>query len=344
MSFKSAVPLLVPLMVGAACASDNGGGSSTGVTGVGATAGGASAASGAMATTGGTSASSVASTTGGSGGAASTAGGSGGVASTAGGAASTAGGSGGTSTGIGGTTGGSTGDGGTGGTGDGGTGGGGEDLSAVAAELHGHTILMPCEQDTEVRVCRPLGNPCNGGGDPALAGECSHDETVTIGGTAGTMYNVTLRIRGLVEGKTFQNGSMDRDSSGSQIPADGLSVGGEPNNGANGYNIYMIRVASPAEDFFLNSIAAGGDTRIRHSLFEIDFMFDLPVEGGTTVRLVSADPNNSAIKNCADPDQGSVCNPQTLPNLDPLIAADVGSQPYNGQFVGVTVESVSVAP
>jgi hypothetical protein len=244
---------------------------------------------------------------------------------------------------MGGTTGGSTGDGGTGGTGDGGTGGGGEDLSQIAADLHGHTILMPCGNDTSTRVCTPVGDPCGGGGDPALAGECSHDETVTIGGTAGTMYNVTLRIRGLVEAKTFQGG-MDRNSSGTQVPADGLYTGGQPNNGADAYNIYMIRVASPEQDFFMNSVAAGADTRVRHSLFEIDFMFDLPVEGGTTVRLVSADPNNSAIKNCQDPDVGSVCNPHTLTNLDPLIADDVGTGAYNGQFVGITVESVAVAP
>ena len=57
--------------------------------------------------------------------------------------------------------------------------------------------------------------------------------------------------------------------------------------------------------------------------------------------MVSADPNTSAIKNCVDPEGDlSKCSPMTVPNLDPKTAADIGSQPYNGQFVGITVKSV----
>jgi len=258
--------------------------------------------------------------------------------------------------GVAGTAAGSAGDGGTSGSGAGtggtsgdagtaGTAGAAGNLNDIAADLHGHTILMPCGQDTEVRVCRPIqvNSGCSAGNDPALAGGHSHDETVTIGGTPGTFYNVTLRIHGMVEGKTYRNGGMDRDNS-SELPADGLYTGGEPDNGANGYNIYLIRTSSPEQDYFLNSIAAGNDTRIRHSVFEIDYTFDLRVEGGSTVRLVSADPNCSAIKNCAEPDVGGVCNAVEIDGLDPLIAAAIEDQPYNGQFIGVLVEGVTVAP
>jgi hypothetical protein len=227
--------------------------------------------------------------------------------------------------------------------GEGGSGGEGEeeeDLDAVAAVLHGRTILMPCEQDTSLRVCRPVADPCV---DPVFTGWCAHDDTVNVGGMPGRIYNVTLRVRGLVEAKTYQGGA-DRDNSGEQVPADGLYVGGQPNNTANAYDTYMIRVASPAQDYFLNSIGTGADSRLRHSVFEVDFTFDLPVEGGTSVRLVHVDPNDSGIKNCAEPDIGSECTPATLPNLDPAIADSLGSaQPYNGQFAGITVEGVSVA-
>lgn len=226
-----------------------------------------------------------------------------------------------------------------------GTAGAAGNLNDIAADLHGHTILMPCGQDTEVRVCRPIqvNQGCAAGNDPALAGGRSHDETITIGGTPGTFYNITLRIHGMVEAKTYRNGGMDRNNSGN-LPADGLYTGGQPDNQANGYNIYLIRTSSPQQDYFLNSIAAGNDTRIRHSVFEIDFTFDIRVEGGSTVRLVSADPNCSAIKNCAEPDVGGVCNAVTINGLDPLIASAIKSQPYNGQFVGVLVEGVTVAP
>lgn len=79
----------------------------------------------------------------------------------------------------------------------------------------------------------------------------------------------------------------------------------------------------------------------------MDYEFDMEVEGGSTVCLVSADPNNSAIKNCAEPDDGSNCtgsNTVTVANLDPLTAADIGAQPYNGQFVGVTVVKTTLKP
>jgi hypothetical protein len=261
-----------------------------------------------------------------------------------------------TSGGTAGTQAGSAGDGGTAGTmagaggtagdtaGTAGTAGTGGNLEDIAADLHGHTILMPCGQDTSTRVCRPqqVNQGCSAGNDPALAGGHSHNQTVTIGGTPGTFYNVTLRIHGMVEGKSYRNGGMDRDNS-ADLPADGLYTGGEPDNQANGYNVYMIRTSSPAQDYFLNSIGTANDQRIRHSVFEIDFEFDLRVEGGSTVQLVSADPNCSAIKNCEEPDVGTVCNPVTINGVDPLISADIGSQPYNGQFVGVLVQGVTVA-
>jgi hypothetical protein len=226
-----------------------------------------------------------------------------------------------------------------------GTAGAAGNLSDIASELHGHTILMPCGQDTSTRVCRPqqVNSGCNAGNDPALAGGHSHNETVTIGGTPGTFYNVTLRIHGMVEGKSYRNGGMDRDNS-SDLPADGLYTGGEPDNQSNGYNIYLIRTSSPDQDYFLNSIGTANDQRIRHSVFEIDFEFDLRVEGGSTVQLVSADPNCSAIKNCEEPDVGTVCNPVTIQNVDAQILDDVGNQPFNGQFIGVLVQGVTVAP
>jgi hypothetical protein len=39
-----------------------------------------------------------------------------------------------------------------------------------------------------------------------------------------------------------------------------------------------------------------------------------------------------------------VCNPVTIDGVDPLILDDIEDQPYNGQFVGVLVQGVTVAP
>jgi hypothetical protein len=224
----------------------------------------------------------------------------------------------------------------------GGTAGAGEDLTAVAAPLDGQTILMPCDRDTEVRVCIPRADttkPCTGTG-PSYAGTHSFNEQITMGGEPGVTYIVTVRIRGMTESKTYTGGK-DRASSGTQIPADGLYTGGEADNSGNGYNIYFIRTDSPSQYYYLNSVGVGNDTRVHHSVYESDYEFDFPVEGGSTVCLVSADPNTSAIKNCVDPEGNlTMCAPMTVPNLDPKTAADIGSQPYNGQFVGITVKSV----
>lgn len=320
------------------------GGSSSGATGGSAAT---SATGGAGGTSGGTSTGGSGGTpTGGSAGSATGSGamnnaGSGGASGTgsamAGGPGAGASAGGGAGTGNGGTAGAPSG----GMTGSSGSGAMNEDLLAVAAPLDGQTILMPCDHDTETRVCIPRADatkPCTGTG-PSYAGTHSFNEQVTLGGEPGVRYVVTLHIRGMTEAKTY-TGGVDRASSGTQVPADGLYTGGQADNSGNGYNIYFIRTDSPSQYYYLNSIGVAGDTRIRHSVFETDYEFDLPVDGGSTVCLVSADPNTSAIKNCKEPDVSNVCNPVSLPNLDAATTSAIQAQPYNGQFVGISVVNV----
>jgi len=232
----------------------------------------------------------------------------------------------------------------------GGTGGGGAcpECATVGTVLHGHTILMPCNGSPAGRVCTPVADntrPCtNPSGGPAAsyAGSHSWNEQVTLGGTAGVTYRVRVKIQGVVEGKTY-TGGMDASSTAT-LPANGLYTGGVANNSSNQYNIYFIRTDNPPQHYYLNSIGAGTDTRIRHSTFPMDYEFEFPVVGGSTVCLVSADPNNSAIKNCDEPDDGSNCtgsNTVTVANLAAPTLMDISSQPYNGQFVGVTVVSTT---
>jgi hypothetical protein len=298
-----------------------------------------------QATTGGQSG---AATTGGQSGAATT-GGQSGAATTGGqsGAATTGGQSGASTTGGTGTAG--TG---TAGTGTAGTGGMSpmDDSATVGAPLTGHTILMPCNGSPAGRVCTPkaaAATPCEdpGGFAASYAGTHSHNEQITLGGTPGKRYIVRIRIQGQVEAKTY-SGGMDANDAAT-LPSNGLYTGGTADNSGNSYNIYFIRTDSPQQHYYLNQVRTSADSRIRHSTFPMDYEFDMEVEGGSTVCLVSADPNNSAIKNCAEPDDGSNCtgsNTVTVANLDPLTAADIGSQPYNGQFVGVTVVKTTLKP
>jgi hypothetical protein len=163
------------------------------------------------------------------------------------------------------------------------------------------------------------------------------NETVKFGGTPGTTYNVTIHVQGVVEAKPYQNG-MDTSLDGTN----GWYVGGAPNHNGNAYNVYAIRVAAPKRDYFLNSIAINGNNRLGHASYIIDYTATLQIEGGSDVTLVASDSNCSAIKNCAEPVNENMCNPSTVPNLEPKIASGLPmAQPFPGQFAGIAVKSVT---
>lgn len=103
------------------------------------------------------------------------------------------------------------------------------------------------------------------------------------------------------------------------------------------------RPEAPQEDVFFNSIATATDDRVRRSTFDIDYVATIPIEGGASLRMVATDPSCLMIKNCADPET-SVCTPHSFANLSSQIADDVGTQPYNGQFLGLRVQQVTRAP
>jgi hypothetical protein len=78
-------------------------------------------------------------------------------------------------------------------------------------------------------------------------------------------------------------------------------------------------------------------------VYLVDHTATIRVEGGTSVRLVVADPDCHQIGNCAqDPVLTGPCTPASLDELDPTIAARIGAQPYAGQFLGLRVTAVKV--
>jgi hypothetical protein len=216
-------------------------------------------------------------------------------------------------------------------------------LRDFADALHGFTILMPCVMDhAEPHTCYSKTGTCPTNADPVLNGALGTNQVLTFGGTAGVMYDVTVRVQGQVEAKVYTDGNDQANTS--PLPADGFYEGGGPHlSVAAEYNTYAMRVSSPAQDYFFNSIGIDGDNRVRRSTFDIDFTATIPIEGGATLRMIAADPNCLATKNCADPET-SVCTPHNFSNLSAEIAGDIGSQPYNGQFVGFLVQSVTRAP
>jgi hypothetical protein len=312
----------------------------TGVSGTGGTTGGGAAGAGASGAAGALGGSAGASGTGGSSGG-SVAGGtmSGGSSGSGGGAGTRAG-----SSGDGGRAGdaaGGTGPGGssTGGTSFGGAGSGGLGGAAglggaggasgaagaggsagsleVADALDGLRVDAPCTGTPVIadgEVCNNVELTSSGGFESA--------EEVTIGGTPGTTYDVTLRVRGVVE-PTNIGGGVRADTSTFEyqgmtwrnVP---LTVGGTVQ--AADYAQWQIDVESPEQTYFLNDYQKTG-----HYIFELDYEVTIAMDANTTVTLGATDSNEREIVNYEE------YAPDGIP----------GSMNY-GQFVQINVVSVAV--
>lgn len=223
-----------------------------------------------------------------------------------------------------------------------GTGGSGEDLRAVAEPLDGFVFKAPCGTAVAERLCETsTERPYPRDRDATITGAKLVDTTVTLGGDATALYDIELTVEGIVEGKSYTGG--EDQSQSSELPADGLYVGGQPSVG-NAASVYLLRVANPPTDYFLNALATVGDSRLRRSVFPVKYTATVRARGGSTVRLVLADPNAHAVRNCADPDETG-CAPVSHGFMDAKLrsAAGVDAEPFDGQLLGLLVKSVTRA-
>jgi hypothetical protein len=224
-----------------------------------------------------------------------------------------------------------------------GGGGGGEDLRSVAEPLDGVVLKGACGRPVGGRLCETsTERPYPRRADTTIVGALLTDTTVTLGGDPRILYDIELSVEGIVEARSYAGGS--DQSQASELPADGWYVGGKPRVG-NAGSVYLLRVTEPAQDYFLNAVATADDTRLRRSVFPVKYAATVRARGGTTVRLVLADPNAHAVQNCADPDEDG-CTPVTHDFVDPklLVAAGVDAAPFDGQFLGLLVTGVARAP
>jgi hypothetical protein len=237
--------------------------------------------------------------------------------STAGPTSSGAGGAGGSPSGSGASGTGASSSVGSGAAGGGGSGGG----PSPADVLQGIRYEVPCgtyyEND---EVCENFPS-----GQTSCPAEGNYDfkKTVTFGGDPGTLYDVALRVRGVVEPKIYMGGMSD----GTHFYTGGQAA-------ADVYNVYSFDVSSPKEIYFFNFDEGKGEG---HYVFAIDHMKTIRIEGGASIEMIAYDANCSAIRNCQDGTIGPNCVPIVIPDVPP----DTG---YNGQFVQIDVVSVTVVP
>jgi hypothetical protein len=153
---------------------------------------------------------------------------------------------------------------------------------------------------------------------PRSADVCTCDNTrstsTMFGGTAGQLYQVTLRFRGVVETKAYEGGTNDGAF---------FQIGGTPV--MDNWNAYRLAVASPNQVYYLNRGTSGlGRT------FGIDYEAVVPIEGGSALELESQAFDAHEIPNVDD--QG---NPIVVPGIPPA------PLPYDGQFIQVDVLAVN---
>src|SRR5688500_11679191 len=114
------------------------------------------------------------------------------------------------------------------------------DPEKPGAAIHGFRFEFPCKDPMPE-------NPKEGadGASGLVTGDPKLTDNFTVqknfGGEKGKRYQVTLRLRGVVEPMMYKKGKQVGDY---------FYVGGEKNNGT--YNVYQITISSPPSHYFLN--------------------------------------------------------------------------------------------
>lgn len=190
----------------------------------------------------------------------------------------------------------------------------------AAGKLHGHLHKLKCGALQDARSCKLSPDQ-----------ERSRMDVV-MGGDPGTVYDVKLRVRGLVEPRRYSGGALHEPGN------KWFYAGGAPDplkkGGGHQYNIYQISVSDPKQDYFLNRDTddyLGGGYIPGHTIYKLDYAVTIKVKGGATVSVITDDYAKSGMINNADK--------QVVDG----IPASLLEQPWDGQFFYLEVESVKPA-
>ena len=114
----------------------------------------------------------------------------------------------------------------------------------------------------------------------------SHEKSFIFGGKPGTVYDVTLRVRALVEPTTIEGGEVP-DAAHPYFKVGGQDI--KPD-----YSRWHIDVSAPKESYTLNHYPATS-----HTIYKEDFQATIPVAAGATVLVQTIDSNDREIDNGA---------------------------------------------
>lgn len=110
------------------------------------------------------------------------------------------------------------------------------------------------------------------------------EKAVTVGGKAGVVYDVRLRVRGLFEPTTIREGE-------TPDPAHPYyQVGGTIR--ARDWSAWHIEVSEPKQTYWLNHYP-----RVGHTIYRGDFEATIPMAAGTRVTVRVVDGNDRQMNN-----------------------------------------------
>lgn len=176
----------------------------------------------------------------------------------------------------------------------------------IAGSLSGLLWKLPCDPPNTND-----GTSCNA---------TTQSVHATLAGTAGVTYDVTVRIRGVVEDRTYPNGCKDGY----------LGTGGPDGGTSDPYNIYKLAISSPPQTYYINSGAS--NVTLVHA---IDYGFTFRADAGATVTLSADSIDGAEVYN-----HDSSGTPVQVAD-----GAGLGvAQPYDGQFAQLDVTTIVPDP
>jgi len=174
-------------------------------------------------------------------------------------------------------------------------------------------FLWPCYANSgQDCITIPPGASCpasqpNGTGLDYEEQGLVQNETFQVGGMAGKMYNATIEVNGISEGKYYENGTRaagdgDPQNAQSDLGNNTWYTGGNALY-TSGYNVYSIRVydqnMKEVQHYYLNSYPRTGNVQYEaHWTFPISYKATFPVVGGGTIVYHASDINCHAVDNC----------------------------------------------
>lgn len=188
----------------------------------------------------------------------------------------------------------------------------------AAGNLHGYLHKLKCGAPQDARSCK-------------LSPDQERSRLdVVLGGDPAVIYDLRLRVRGVVEPRRYKGGVLP-DPANRWFYAGGAPDPSRANNGQ-AYNIYQLSVSDPKQDYFLNQDTEnylGGGYQPSHTTYKVDYPVVIKVRGQATVSVITDDQAGSGMINNAD---------KTVVDGIP---AELLSQPWDGQFFYLEVESIT---